>query len=77
MRQTAQCLGRVIRSKTDYGMMILADVRFNKSDKHKKLPPWISNCLHPEHMDLSIDRCLFAARNFLKNISQPRNRVCY
>ena len=26
MRQTAQCVGRVIRSKTDYGLMILADM---------------------------------------------------
>ena len=25
MRQTAQCLGRVIRGKNDYGLMVLAD----------------------------------------------------
>ena len=25
MRQSAQCLGRVIRRKNDYGLMILAD----------------------------------------------------
>ena len=25
MRQAAQCVGRVIRGKTDYGMMIFAD----------------------------------------------------
>lgn len=27
-RQAAQCVGRVIRSKADYGMMIFADKRF-------------------------------------------------
>jgi DNA excision repair protein ERCC-2 len=30
LRQSAQCVGRVIRSKTDYGIVILADARFNK-----------------------------------------------
>jgi DNA excision repair protein ERCC-2 len=28
MRQASQCMGRVIRSKTDYGIMILADQRY-------------------------------------------------
>lgn len=27
-RQAAQCVGRVIRSKADYGMMIFADKRY-------------------------------------------------
>ena len=38
MRQTSQCLGRVIRSKSDYGIMILADKRFNSSERYDKLP---------------------------------------
>lgn len=28
-RQAAQCVGRVIRSKADYGMMIFADKRLH------------------------------------------------
>lgn len=28
-RQAAQCVGRVIRSKADYGMMIFADKRYS------------------------------------------------
>ena len=28
LRQSAQCVGRVIRSKTDYGLVILADSRY-------------------------------------------------
>lgn len=34
MRQCAQCLGRVMRKKTDYGLMILADNRFTKAGKY-------------------------------------------
>jgi DNA excision repair protein ERCC-2 len=33
MRQTAQCMGRVIRSKKDYGVMIFADKRYGRYDK--------------------------------------------
>lgn len=31
-RQAAQCVGRVIRSKADYGMMIFADKRYKLWD---------------------------------------------
>ena len=42
LRQAAQCVGRVIRSKTDYGVVLLADFRYNKADKRSKFPPWIT-----------------------------------
>ena len=38
LRQASQCVGRVIRSKTDYGLMIFADSRYNRHDKRSKLP---------------------------------------
>ena len=38
MRQTSQCVGRILRSKYDYGLMIFADSRYKKSDKKEKLP---------------------------------------
>ncbi len=38
IRQAAQCMGRVIRSKADYGMMVLADKRYQRHDKRDKLP---------------------------------------
>ena len=45
MRQTAQCLGRAIRAKNDYGIMILADRRFGLAGKHTKLPRWLTDSL--------------------------------
>tara|TARA_B110000971_G_scaffold52124_1_gene52846 strand:- start:114 stop:359 length:246 start_codon:yes stop_codon:yes gene_type:complete len=41
LRQASQCVGRVIRSKIDYGLMIFADSRYTKADKRNKLPKWI------------------------------------
>jgi DNA excision repair protein ERCC-2 len=38
MRQTSQCVGRVLRSKYDYGLMIFADKRYARADKKDKLP---------------------------------------
>jgi DNA excision repair protein ERCC-2 len=45
LRQASQCVGRVIRSKTDYGLVILADSRFNRHDKRDKLPKWVTQFL--------------------------------
>ena len=32
MRHAAQCLGRVLRGKDDYGIMVLADRRFTEEE---------------------------------------------
>lgn len=48
LRQTSQCIGRVIRSKTDYGIIILADERYAKPSKKNKLPPWVSSSYSQE-----------------------------
>ena len=45
MRQTSQCLGRVMRAKDDYGIMILADKRFAQKSKLTKMPRWIAQNL--------------------------------
>jgi hypothetical protein len=41
IRQAAQCAGRVIRGKTDYGLVVFGDKRYNRNDKRDKLPQWI------------------------------------
>ena len=71
VRQASQCLGRVIRSKADYGLMILADYRYNKSDKRKKLPNWIQQVLHASHRNLATDTAVQLARRFLREMAQP------
>jgi DNA excision repair protein ERCC-2 len=69
MRHAAQCLGRVIRGKDDYGIMVLADKRFNK--KIAQLPKWIQQGLDAKASKLSVDQAVGAAKAFLRDMSSP------
>ena len=71
MMQAAQCLGRVIRSKTDYGIIIFADSRYNRREKREKLPAWVQRYLgQGGGLNLSIDEAIFRSKQFLRDISQ-------
>lgn len=71
IRQASQCIGRVIRSKADYGLMVFADKRYNSHDKRSKLPKWISNHMTEELLNLSTDMALTVSRAFMRHMSQP------
>ncbi|GMH54955.1 hypothetical protein TL16_g01789, partial [Triparma laevis f. inornata] len=71
LRQASQCVGRVIRSKTDYGLMIFADARYNRRDKRNKLPKWIKQFLLDGFMNLSSDVAVSFTKQFLREMSQP------
>uniref|UniRef100_A0A5K3F0D8 General transcription and DNA repair factor IIH helicase subunit XPD n=1 Tax=Mesocestoides corti TaxID=53468 RepID=A0A5K3F0D8_MESCO len=75
MRHAAQCLGRAIRGKSDYGVMILADKRYARSDKRCKLPSWIQAQLSDAFVNLSTEEAVQASRRFLRVMgSQPFRR---
>jgi DNA excision repair protein ERCC-2 len=69
MRHAAQCLGRVIRGKDDYGIMVLADKRFHK--KITQLPKWIQMALDGKNTKLSVDQAVSQAKAFLREMSVP------
>ncbi|RYG55293.1 hypothetical protein EON66_05630 [archaeon] len=71
LRQSSQCVGRVIRSKKDYGMIVFADNRYATHSKRSKLPKWVQQFMPDAHVNLSIDNCLYLGRKFLKEIAQP------
>merc|ERR1712048_1285799 len=75
MRQASQCLGRVIRSKRDYGVMIFADQRYSRQDKRSKIPEWIQAFVEPGHLVMSTDVAVQAARGFLLQMSQPYSEL--
>lgn len=71
LRQASQCVGRVIRSKIDYGLMIFADSRYNRYDKRSKLPKWILNFLGDAQLNLSTDTAIAQVKQFLRVMAQP------
>ncbi|VEU20151.1 DEKNAAC100957 [Brettanomyces naardenensis] len=71
MRHAAQCLGRVLRGKDDYGVMVLADRRFLR--KRAQLPKWIAQGLSDADTNLSTDMAVASAKKFLRTSAQPIN----
>ncbi len=74
LRQAAQCVGRVIRSKEDYGIVILADFRYNKQDKRSKLPQWVQQFMRDSSLNMSTDVAMDSIKAFLKLMGQPIDR---
>ncbi|GAA6052607.1 hypothetical protein JCM3770_006399 [Rhodotorula araucariae] len=71
MRHAAQCVGRVLRGKTDYGLMIFADKRFAKADKRNKLPRWLGQYITESHSNLATDVAIAHSKRFLREMAQP------
>ncbi|KAJ3417617.1 hypothetical protein HDV05_000074 [Chytridiales sp. JEL 0842] len=71
MRHGAQCVGRVLRGKTDYGLMIFADKRFARQDKRSKLPKWIQAEMSEACINMSTDMAVATAKKFLRSMAQP------
>jgi len=69
MRHAAQCLGRVLRGKDDYGIMVLADKRFLK--KRNQLPKWINQAILDAEVNLTTEGAVGIAKKFLRNLAQP------
>ena len=73
MRHAAQCLGRVIRSKMDYGLMVLADSRYSRKEKIDKLPNWISQYL--KEGALSVDGAVNIGKKYFREMGQSQRSL--
>ena len=67
----------MIRSKTDYGVVVLADSRYNRTDKRAKLPPWISQFVRENSLNLSTDTAIDQIKSFLKVVGNHNNNNYY
>ncbi|KAK2197141.1 bifunctional RAD3-XPD family/Helical and beta-bridge domain/ATP-dependent helicase [Babesia duncani] len=70
MRQAAQCVGRIIRNKTDCGLMVFADSRYSRIDKRSKLPPWIIKNMEPGNLSLTTESAIMVAKTFFRAMAQ-------
>ncbi|KAF2350788.1 DNA helicase (DNA repair) Rad3 type [Trinorchestia longiramus] len=74
MRHAAQCVGRAMRGKTDYGILLFADKRFARADKRCKLPKWIQEHLTDNKCNLSTEEAVQLCRPWLRLMAQPFTR---
>ncbi|KAL0235413.1 hypothetical protein GEMRC1_001995 [Eukaryota sp. GEM-RC1] len=70
MRAAIQCVGRCIRSKRDYGLIVLADKRFSRSDRVDKLPLWLRNFCSAGNIGMSVDLAGSVASHFYREMAQ-------
>lgn len=63
-------MGRVLRSKYDYGLMLFADKRYKRKDYLEKVPQWIRAQMQPAHLDMSTDVAVQTAGTFFKEMGQ-------
>ncbi|KAI6204165.1 General transcription and DNA repair factor IIH helicase subunit XPD [Aphelenchoides besseyi] len=61
MRHAAQCAGRRLRGKTDYGLMVFAD----------KLPRWIQENIKEASVNVTVEEAGTVARQWLREMAQP------
>eukprot|EP00667_Euglena_gracilis_P004115 EG_transcript_4132 len=74
LRHASQCIGRVLRNKADYGLMLLADKRYSRIDKRGKLPLWIREFITDQTVNLSTDVAIAKARTFFAEMAQAYPR---
>ena len=50
-------------------------MRYQRHDKRDKLPAWIKAHLKDSHLNLSTDMLLHVAREFMRSMAQPYDRL--
>jgi DNA excision repair protein ERCC-2 len=71
MRQAAQCAGRVIRNKKDYGIVLLCDRRYVKVKLRSKLPRWIKEAMCEATTGIDVGSAAALSKKFLLSMAQP------
>ena len=56
-------------------LQIFADQRYQRHDKRDKLPAWITTHLKDSHLNLSADMLLHVAREFMRSMAQPYDKM--
>jgi DNA excision repair protein ERCC-2 len=71
MRAASQCVGRLLRSKNDYGIVVLADRRYARDNLKSQLPHWIRQFVNQGRIGLTTDEAVQQTTQFLLQMAQP------
>lgn len=56
-------------------IQVFADQRYQRHDKRDKLPAWITTHLKDSHLNLSADMLVHVAREFMRSMAQPYDKM--
>ena len=56
-------------------VQVFADQRYQRHDKRDKLPAWITTHLKDSHLNLSADMLVHVAREFMRSMAQPYDKM--
>lgn len=72
MRAASQCVGRLLRSKKDYGVVVMADRRYARKEVKSQLPHWINEFLdNKNRLGVHTDDVVEKTREFMLQMAQP------
>lgn len=71
MRAASQCVGRLLRSKNDYGIVVMADRRYARDKLRTQLPHWIKQFINENKVTVTIEQSIDQSRTFLLQMAQP------
>lgn len=71
MRAASQCVGRLLRSKNDYGIVVMADRRYARDKLRTQLPHWIKQFINENKVTSTIEQSIDQSRTFLLQMAQP------
>ncbi|KAF7702875.1 General transcription and DNA repair factor IIH helicase subunit XPD [Cucumispora dikerogammari] len=72
MRTVSECLGRVVRNRNDYGLLVLADSRFVPKGIRLNLPSWIIKALNGINVGVSVDGVKEVGKDFFRRVGWSR-----
>lgn len=76
IRAAAPLSARALRGRRGRSRaQVFADQRYQRHDKRDKLPGWITSHLRDAHLNLSTDMLLHVAREFMRAMAQPYDRL--
>lgn len=71
MRIASRCFSKVLSSKNDYALVLLADPRYEKEDYMTSLSSWIRKNISNNSINQSVDDAIEQAKGFYLKMSQP------
>jgi len=70
MRIASQCFAKFLNSKLDYGIVLLADTRYDRANMRSVLSEWVRDFITKNQVNQTVDDAIEQAKGFFLKVSQ-------